>query len=123
MNRRHLVALAIGIVTLVAVWGCEYQVTGYPPQPKQTAPVDKAIKTSVINVEWHDGVDSVSKACEMTRDIAYGCVKNVRVIDGRTTICDLHVMDAKDFDDAIKLVLIGHEVRHCFLAHHEAALK
>ena len=122
MNRRHLVALAIGIVTLVGVWGCEYQVTGYPPQPKQTAPVDKAIKTAVINVTWHDGMDSLSGECGLKRDLAYGCVKNMKVVMN-TTFCDMHVMDAKDFDDTVRLVILGHELRHCFLAQHETVLR
>ena len=108
------------LVLLLA--GCEYKVTDYPPQPKQTAPVNKAIKTAVVNIEWHDGVDSVSKACGVSRDIAYGCVKDVKVVMN-TSFCEMHVMDARDFDDAIRLVLIGHELRHCFLAQHETALR
>lgn len=122
MNSRHLVALVLAALVLLALAACEHKVTDYPPQPKQTAPVNRDIKTAVINVTWHDGVDSLSGECGLKRDLAYGCVKNMKVVMN-TTFCDMHVMDAKDFDDTVRLVILGHELRHCFLAQHETVLR
>lgn len=111
--------MKIVILTLLLfLTGCAYQVTAYPDQPELTAGIDNSISEVLLRVTWHNDVDSVDKACQLNKKnfVTYGCAK--WVISGGISYCVVQALPPKDFNDQVRLKVLGHEVFHCFGAKH-----
>lgn len=122
-------AVAAWLCAVGSLVSCDYQVTGYDQQPAMTrAPyLDRVLVTRHYVADVDEIVRSgVCKQVEGTTDV--GCANPV-VIDadplsamGRLGIqatCDFYIQAPKDFNDAARLVVAGHEVAmHCFGAKH-----
>ena len=115
MNRRHLVALAIGIASLVAVWGCEHQITGYPEQPPLTT---KGRNHQQVLVHFNDvaSIDDLEVVCYGAHErITYACASYYPPSDPQNpdrALVIIHALPPADFNDTPKLALWGHELAH-----------
>lgn len=96
----------------LALAGC-YQVD-YPPQPKQTAPV-VPLKVVTLRVTWASDVDDLRARCK--NDAANACAEVWPSEEG--SLCWIVALPPKDFNDTVRLALIGHELAHCYMARHE----
>lgn len=111
---KRLAALAL----CASVAAC-YQITGAAPQP----PMSRAptVTHTYIAVNWVEDVDAIAKACngEMGA-IIVGCA-HVEFIEADTSVCTIWAPQPHDFNDLVRLVILGHEVFHCFGARHDVA--
>lgn len=104
------------LLASVLLTGC-YSITKYPDLELPT--ITKSTTTTVkVYVQWHESVDSITKACSDNKNILiYGCA--VSFTSKENSICIIHAMEPKNFSDAPKLAILGHEFWHCLGARHQ----
>lgn len=109
--RRYILAL----VLTLGLAACEYQVTGYPQQPAMTAA--PLVTDTSLHIHWHSSVDEIAKVCPAKDgEILYGCA--TWNLYGTMSVCDVQALMPKDFNDVVRLIILGHEVFHCLGAQH-----
>jgi hypothetical protein len=105
---------ALGLLGGMALAACAYQITGYTHQPDLVR--NAVVNRTTITVNWTDDVDEISKICGSDR-IAVGCAK-VLPVSPTMNLCTIWVPQPKDFNDEVRLAILGHEALHCFGADH-----
>ena len=67
------------LIASLAIAGCAHQITAYPTQPPMKFGVNTAMKNIMLNVVWHESVESLHKACEEGKrgepGLTYGCAE------------------------------------------------
>lgn len=117
-----VIVVALGVIPAA----CEYQVTGYDVQPKMT----RAPYLEVVLMRRHTvkDVDEIVRGGHCARKdgaIDTGCANlappPIELAQlGIQGVCDYWVQPAKDYNDAARLVVAGHEAdQHCFGGEHE----
>lgn len=92
-----------------------HQVTDNPPSPRTTVNCD--LDRVVIHAKWHDTVDTMP-TCGNPASTVYGCTHVMYLGDGeRHAYLDL--LKPKDFNDAAKIGIMGHELCHALGGKHE----
>jgi hypothetical protein len=110
MIRQAALAL-LGGMALVA---CAFQITGYTHQPDLTR--NPEVNRTTITVHWTDDVEVIGRQCG--RDKIYvGCADVTRESPASNR-CTIWVPQPKDFNDEVRLKILGHEALHCFGASH-----
>ena len=105
------------ILLALLLAGCAHTITAYPEQPKQTHAVDQ-VEIVTLRLKWLPSVDAIQERCNpVARRIVYACAEVVKTTEG--TLCWIYAMPPKDFNDTVRLALIGHELAHCYMARHE----
>lgn len=103
------------VLLIFLLAACEHQVTDYPPQPALT--VGPYTHSSAVTVFWHSGVDGIATACGAKPGFTfYECSRP----DMTAGSCVIHALQPADFNDQVRLALLGHELMHCLGAQHGA---
>lgn len=125
MNARRFV-LSVLVAVAAALASCNYQVTGYDPQPAMSRP---AYLTSVL-VHKHvvkdvDEIVRLGKCKADPGEVVVGCADlHAAPFDlialGVEMECDFYLQEPTDFNDVARLAVAGHEIDlHCFGARHD----
>jgi hypothetical protein len=99
---------------MMALAACAYQITGYTHQPELTQ--NATVNRTTITVHWTDDVDEISRLCGSDK-IYVGCA-DVVMVSPTTSRCTMWLPQPKDFNDEVRLKILGHEAWHCFGARH-----
>lgn len=108
---RRLLAILLPWAALAALFGCAHHVTAYP---EQGALERRAIVSyAYIAVQWVTRVDDI----EGCKGLVYGCA-HVVIDDQGYGHCTIFVFQPEDFNDYLRLAMLGHEFWHCLGARH-----
>lgn len=97
---------------------CDYAVTGYDRQPVETR--GPTFDRVIIYPHWVKDVDEIVRGGHCTVEPGQtdvGCADVADLGPGNVK-CDLYAQQPKDFNDAARLAVLGHEAFHCFGAKH-----
>lgn len=106
----------LAIALVLTLLGCEHRVTAYPQQAATTT--TGAVRYAYINITWISSIDEIPQdsRCNKHGKLWYGCAKPV--IAGDVGHCDVWALKPTDFNDVVRLTILGHEVWHCLGADH-----
>lgn len=97
----------------------------YPQQPQLIH--GPTVKHTEVEVIWHKDFAEITQVCSgipayLFPGVIYGCshVEPVTTWWGedKGTVCTIHVLVPKDFNDEFNLTTLGHEFFHCLGAEH-----
>lgn len=104
--------LAAAVLLLAA---CEHRVTEYPVQPKLIAA--PSVKHVYVVVNWIELIDEIQDECKTHGATWYGCSKPLQTGPDIGN-CTLWVLMPKDFNDVVRLAILGHDFFECLGARH-----
>lgn len=108
----------IRLLLPLALAGCAHTITEYPEQPAMTQPCDQ-INRVTLHVEWAKTPDEVTAKCGMGQ-LAYGCNSRPSWTSPEGEIHAYLVMiPPRDFNDHVKLAIMGHELCHALGGRHD----
>lgn len=104
----------LSLVLFVFLTGC-YNITKYPEQQET---ITKSIITlTEVKIVWHKDIDDIGKSCkELPKGNFYGCA--IVFANSEKSICIIHAIEPNNFNDLVKLQILGHEFWHCLGARH-----
>jgi hypothetical protein len=114
---------AIILISVILLASCSKKEEANEPYFETTR--RSTIKQATIEVNWLPNEAAVSKKC-LSLGTNDGPPDSVPTYNGcaRTkptdvSVCEVYVVEPKDFDDKETLQVFGHEVWHCFGARHK----
>lgn len=102
------------LLVSILLTGC-HSIDAYPNT--QSPLLSKSTVNSVyVHVRWHKSVDTLTDACTNDNRLMYGCAYFTTIEN--KNFCVIHAIEPKDFGDAAKMAILGHEFWHCLGARH-----
>lgn len=119
---KKVITICVTMIFAIMLLSCDKK-----PEPSKMYETTSRSKWSSITVEVHwISPNRISDFCKAkgTRDGGGDVATNVYAGCARSkpsdiNVCEVYVVEPKDFDDTERLMHFGHEVWHCFGASHK----